>query len=289
MAVELRHLRAFVAIADEGGVSAAARVLSITQPALSRTLHQLETALGIRLFDRSTTAVTLTPAGRELLPKVVDALQAVDAIIDPVRAGARPLRVGYAWSALGSATPRLLRAWDQAHPDVPLVLRRVDDRFAGLTRGATDVAIIRGEVDAPHLHLEHLYDEARCAVLADGHRLAGARAVTMADLAAERLVLNSVSGTISPGLWPGPERPRVARRVSTVEDWLIAIAAEQGIGLSVRSTGLLHAQPGLVFVPIDDAPRMPVQLAWRPGPGHPAREAFLAAVRAVVAASVPDG
>jgi DNA-binding transcriptional LysR family regulator len=82
MAMELRHLRAFVAIADEGGVSAAARVLSITQPALSRTLVQLESALGIRLFDRSTTAVTLTAAGRDLLPKVVDALQAVDAIID---------------------------------------------------------------------------------------------------------------------------------------------------------------------------------------------------------------
>jgi DNA-binding transcriptional LysR family regulator len=273
MAMELRHLRAFVAIADEGGVSAAARVLSITQPALSRTLVQLESALGIRLFDRSTTAVTLTAAGRDLLPKVVDALQAVDAIIDPARAGARPLRVGHAWSALGSFTPEVLRAWEQAHPDVPLVLRRFDDRFAGVTRGATDLAIIRGKVDAPDLHLEHLYEESRCAVLSAGHRLAGAAAVTMADLAAEKLVLNAVSGTISPAMWPGPERPRVVRRLTTVEDWLIAIAADQGIGLSVLSTAVLHSQPDLAFVPITDAPSMPVMLAWRRGPGHPARVA----------------
>ena len=288
MAVELRHLRAFVAIAEHRGVSAAARELSITQPALSRTLRQLETALGVRLFDRSTTAVTLTPAGRDLLPKVVDALAAVDAILDPTQGGSRPLRVGHAWSALGSYTPGVLQAWERTHPDVPLVLRRFDDRLAGVTRGATDVAIIRGEVDAPQLHLVHLYDEARCAVLPAAHRLAGETSVTMADLAGERLVLNSVSGTISPAMWPGPQRPRVVRELSTVEDWLIAIGAGQGIGLSALSTSILHAQPGLAFVPISDGPTMPVSLAWRPGPGHPSREAFLEVVRSVVAEVGPE-
>ena len=289
MAVELRHLRAFVAIAEHRGVSAAARELSITQPALSRTLRQLETALGTRRFDRSTTSVALTAAGRDLLPKVVDALRAVDAVLDPTQGGARPLRVGHAWSALGSYTPGVLQAWERAHPDVPLVLRRFDDRLGGLTRGATDVAIVRGEVDAPQLHLEHLYDEARCAVLPAAHRLAARTSVTMADLASERLVLNSVSGTISPSMWAGPVRPRVVRELSTVEDWLIAIAADQGIGLSVLSTSVLHPQPGLAFVPITDGPTMPVSLAWRPGPGHPSREPFLALVREVVAAGDPGG
>ena len=282
--MELRHLRAFVAIAEEGGITAAARALSITQPALSRTLRQLESALGVLLFERSTTFVRLSSSGRELLPKVVDALNAVDDILDPSRVAARPLRVGHAWSALGEYTPDVLRAWERLYPDVSLVLRRFDDRFAGLTRGVTDVAVIRGEVDAPHLHLEHLYDEPRCAVLAISHPLAGAATVSLADLAGERLVVNTVSGTITPSLWPGPERPKVARRLTTVEDWLIAISAGQGIGLSVLSTSVLHPQPGLAFVPVVDAPLMPVFLAWRPGPGHPSRETFAAVVRDVVAA-----
>ena len=216
---------------------------------------------------------------------MVDALRAVDDILDPSRGSERPLLVGHAWSALGSFTPEVLQVWEREHPDVPLVLRRFDDRLAGITRGVTDVAVIRGEVDAPHLHLEHLYDEPRCAVLAVAHRLAGETTVTMADLASEPLVINTVSGTISPALWPGPERPRVVRRLSTVEDWLIAISAGQGIGLSVLSTAVLHSQPGLAFVPVSDAPSMPVSLAWRPGPGHPAREAFVAVVREVTSSS----
>lgn len=287
MTVELRHLRAFVAIAEEGGISAAARALALTQPALSRTLRQLETALGRTLFDRSTTYVRLSPAGRDLLPKVVDALNAVDDILDPSRVAGRPLRVGHAWSALGEFTPEVLRVWERDHPEIPLVLRRFDDRLAGLTRGASDIAVIRGEVDAPHLQLEHLYDEPRCVVLATNHRLATETTVTMADLASEPLVVNTVSGTITPALWPGPERPRVVRRLTTVEDWLIAISAGQGIGLSVLSTAVLHGQPGLAFVPVPDAPTMPVSLAWRPGPGHPAREAFASVVRAVTTTGPP--
>src|SRR5919202_702743 len=78
MAVELRHLRAFATIADEGTVSAAARRLAITQPALSRPLAQFERALGVRLVERSTTSLALTPEGRALLPKVLAALAGVD-------------------------------------------------------------------------------------------------------------------------------------------------------------------------------------------------------------------
>src|SRR5918911_5052988 len=101
MSVELRHLRAFAAIAQEGSVTAAARRLAITQPALSRTLAQLERALGARLVERSTTAPALTPEGRALLPKVLAALVAVDEVLDPAAVRARALRVGHAWSGAG--------------------------------------------------------------------------------------------------------------------------------------------------------------------------------------------
>jgi DNA-binding transcriptional LysR family regulator len=79
----------------------------------------------------------------------------------------------------------------------------------------------------------------------------------------------------------------VALRVRTVEDWLIAIAAGQGIGLTAASTAQLHAHPGVVFVPVADAPAMPVLLGWRDGPGHPDRDAFVALALRVVRAVEP--
>jgi DNA-binding transcriptional LysR family regulator len=287
MTVELRHLRAFAAIAEEGSVTAAARRLAITQPALSRTLAQLERSLGARLVERSTTSLGLSPEGRVLLPKVLAALAAVDEVLDPAAVRARPLRVGHAWSGAGPHTTAILREWQGQHPDVPVEVRRVDDRLAGLARGQVDVAFLRGNVEAAGVRTRLLHREPRVAALPADHRLAGAAATTMAELAVERLVVNPTSGTVSELLWPVGARPEVALRVRTVEDWLIAIAAGQGIGLTAASTAQLHAHPGVVFVPVIDAPAMPVLLGWRDGPGHPARDDFVTVAVEVVQALEP--
>jgi DNA-binding transcriptional LysR family regulator len=283
MAVELRHLRAFATIADEGTVSGAARRLSITQPALSRTLAQFERALGARLVERSTTSLALTAEGRALLPKVLAALAAVDEVLDPAAVRARALRVGHAWSGAGPYTTSILREWAQRFPDVPVEMRRVDDRLAGLFRGQVDVAFLRGNVDAAGVRTQLLHREPRVAALPEDHPLAGRAAITMAELAAWPLVVNPTSGTVSELLWPPGARPEVARRVRTVEDWLIAIAAGQGVGLTAASTPDLHGHPGVVFVPVTDAPAMPILLGWRDGPGHPARDDFRSVALEVVA------
>src|SRR5919112_1839022 len=94
MAAELRHLRAFVAIADEGTVTRAAARLHVTQPALSRTLAQLEAHLGVRLVERSTHHLELTTAGRLFHHRARAALSAVDEVLDPARAATWPLRLG---------------------------------------------------------------------------------------------------------------------------------------------------------------------------------------------------
>ncbi len=276
MTVELRHLRAFAAIAEHGTITAAAQALALTQPALSRTLAQFERAVGARLVNRSTTSLALSPEGAALLPKVLAALAAVDEVIDPAAVRASALRVGHAWSGAGPHTTAILREWQRRHPDVPVDVRRVDDRLAGLARGQVDVAFLRGPVQADGVRTRLLHHETRVVALAEDHPLADAPAVTMYDLSAERLVVNPATGTVSELLWPAAARPTVARRVRTVEDWLIAIAAGQGVGLTAASTGQLHAHPGVVFVPVTDAPAMPVLLGWRDGPGHPARADFVA-------------
>src|SRR5689334_12096866 len=98
MTVDARHLRAFVAVVEEGTITRAAERLHVTQPALSRTLRQLETHLGVRLVDRSTHHLALTAAGRAYHPRATAALAALDAVLDPALLARLPLRLGYSWA-----------------------------------------------------------------------------------------------------------------------------------------------------------------------------------------------
>ena len=123
MTVELRHLRAFAAIATEQNLARAAATLHVTQPALSRTLAQLEREVGILLVDRSTHHCSLTPAGEQLALDVADALHAVDAALARAAGLEPPLRLGHTWSA-GTYLADIVRAWNAATRPCELVVTR---------------------------------------------------------------------------------------------------------------------------------------------------------------------
>ncbi len=287
--MELRHLRAFLAVAEEGSVTRAAAALHLTQPAVSRTLAALEAHLGVRLVDRSTHHLALTSEGTAFRDKAAAAVAAFDEALDAGRLHHWPLRLGHAWSALGPYTTPLLRSWQRRHPGTPLELLRIDDRTAGLTRGEVDAALLRGPVDAPGLVTEVLFTEARmAAVTADGP-LAGRSRLSLADLAGAPVVLNTVSGTTTPGLWPADARPAATVTVANTDDWLTAIAAGRGSGVSAASTAQMHPHAGVVYLPLTDAPPVPVLLAHRDGPGHPALANLVALAHEVVRRGEPGG
>lgn len=297
MTIELRHLRAFLAIAEEGSVTGAAAVLRTGQPAVSRTLAQLERHLGVRLADRSTHHLELTPEGRAFRDRAAAAVAAVDDVLDPVRAAHRSLRLGHAWSALGAWTTPLLRRWQETHPDVPLELLRVDDRTAGLLDGRVDAALLRGPLPpgkgdraAPVLRHEWLLDERRvAAVPADGPLAARQGPLTLADLAGRPVAVNTVSGLTTPALWPQELRPGPERtvEVANTDDWLGTIAAGRAVGASTEATAHMHPHPGVVYRPLSGVPRVPVLLVWREGAGHPRLPELAALARQVV--RVPAG
>ncbi|ARF63473.1 MULTISPECIES: LysR family transcriptional regulator [Streptomyces] len=281
--VELRHLRAFLAVADELNITRAAARLRLTQPAVSRTLAALEAHLGVRLVDRSTHHLALTPAGVAFRDRAAVAVAAFDEAVGPGRPGPRPLRLGHAWSAFGPYTTPLLRAWQERYPGTPLELLRIDDRTAGLTRGEVDAALLRGPVEAPGLVTEVLYTEVRvAAVTADGP-LARRESLALADLAGGPVVLNPVSGTTTVELWPPHTRPTATLTVGNTDDWLTAIAAGRGSGVSTTSTAVLYPHAGVAYVPLDDAPGVPVLLARRDAPGHPALPRLAALAREIIA------
>ncbi|MFC5800831.1 LysR family transcriptional regulator [Streptomyces formicae] len=279
MSIELRHLRCFLAIARERSLTRAAATLPLTQPAVSRTLAALERHLGVRLVDRSTHHLELTPEGRAFRDKAAAAVAAFDDAIDPARLHRRPLRLGHAWSAFGPYTTPLLRRWQREHPDTPLELLRIDDRTAGLARGEVDAAVLRGPVDTPGLATQLLFTEPRVAALPSDAPLAARPALTLADLSPEPIVVNTVSGTTAPGLWHSHSRPATVLTVANTDDWLTAIAAGRGAGVSAASTASMHPHPGVIYRPLTDAPPVPVHLAWRAAAPHPAVGALVALAR----------
>lgn len=284
MTAELRHLRAFVAIADEGNLTRAAARLHLTQPALSRTLQQLEAHLGVRLVERSTHHLELTAAGQVFRDRARAALVAVDDALDPSRAATWPLRLGHAWSALGRHTTPLLRAWSHAYPHIPLELLRVDDRTAGLAQGKVDAAVVREPTALPGLRTARLFAEPRLAAVPADSPLAARAALTLADLTGHPLAVNTVSGTTTAELWPETVRPRTVVEVANTDDWLATIAAGRAVGVTTSATVAMYPHPAVGFVPLTDAPDLDVYLAWREPPGHPAVAELLDLVRAVVAA-----
>ncbi|MDF6044087.1 LysR family transcriptional regulator [Streptomyces sp. JH14] len=280
--VELRHLRAFLAVADAGNVTRAAAALGLTQPAVSRTLAALEQHLGVRLVDRSTHHLALTPEGVVFRDKAAAAVAAFDEAVDSGGLRHWPLRLGHAWSALGPYTTPLLRSWQERYPQTPLELLRIDDRTAGLTRGEVDAALLRGPVDTPGLVTEVLFDEDRvAAVTADGP-LAVHRTLRLADLADGTIVLNTVSGTTTVDLWPPHARPAATLTVANTDDWLTAIAAGRGSGVSAASTAGMHPHAGVAYRPLVDAPTVPLLLARRDAPGHPALPKLAALAREII-------
>jgi DNA-binding transcriptional LysR family regulator len=286
MNVELRHLRALAAIGDQGTITGAAAVLHISQPALSRTLEQLESRVGVRLVQRTTRALALTEAGQRLCERAHLILRQLDDALAEAATGVRPLRLGFAWAALGERTVPLLRTWRDEHPGTPIQVHRRDDPEADLRRGEIDVALLRtAPVPAAGLEVHLLYRERRLAALPEGDPLTRRPDVRLADLADRPVVLCSTAATTT-GLWPDARRPRTVE-VANVDEWLTVIATGDAVGITAEATEHSHPHPGVRYLPLSDAPPVTVLLAWPRTPTHPATLALHTHLRRMIGAAGP--
>ncbi|MFE2147393.1 LysR family transcriptional regulator [Streptomyces sp. NPDC059456] len=276
MNVELRHLRALAAIGDEGSITGAAAVLRIGQPALSRTLDQLERRLGTPLVERTTRRLGLTPAGHRLWEHAHRILAQLDDALTEAAAGPRPLRVGFAWGALGPHTVGLLRDWRRDHPEVPVQVHRLADPETGLRRGEIDAAFMRTlpEGDAAGLSVLPLYREPRIAALSEDDPLAARTELGLADLAERTVVLCATAATSGTDLWPDERKPSVTLEVANVDEWLTAIATGEAVGVTAEATRHSHPFPGVRYLPLTDAEPVTVLFLAPAAPAHTATAAF---------------
>jgi LysR family hca operon transcriptional activator len=202
--MELRHLRYFIAVAEEGSLLAAAeRRLHTSQPSLSRQIRDLESEVGVKLLERQARGVALTAAGQVFLDHARLALLQVEAAADGARRADQPEKVVLSMGFLAGQEvvwlPHALRILREEAPEAEITLssQSSPELALGLMRRKLDVAFLRREMQAVGLSFKFLAKEPLIAVLPAGHRLTSRKKIRPQDLAREIYVS---SARISPVL-----------------------------------------------------------------------------------------
>ncbi|WP_162150202.1 LysR family transcriptional regulator [Arthrobacter sp. H14] len=278
MHVELRHLRALVAVADEGTFTDAAISLRVSQAAISRSIAQFETVLGARLLNRTSRRLDFTELGNEVLLRARRALRDVDSL--PLLAQATTLRVGYAWSGLGLRTRRLYILWEAKFPGVELILSHHNSPTGGIAEGVSDAAIVRGEPDRTGYRLRRVGSERRVCAVPRQHEWSRRRSVTLKEIASRPLALNRKTGTTTEALFPASEPLRIVETVDT-DHWLETIAMGKAVGVTSEATAAHFPRRDVRYVPVKDAPGIPVWVMWPEDNLHPYVERLTALIEQV--------
>ncbi len=272
--MDLRLLRCFVAVAEEGTLTRAAERLFVSQPALTKQIRQLETRLGVRLFTRSRTGMALTEPGRTLAERAPALLagwdQALRETRSAARRAARSLRVGFLASAANEATPRIITEFTRRRPGWRVEMRQAtwSNPSAGLADGEVDAALLRLPLTGQDaLRTAVLFTEPRWVALPEGHPLAARDTIPFRDLWDEPFV----AAPPETGRWrdhwlAADEREGHPVRIGAVtdqpDDWLSAIANGYGIALAPASAARFYARPGITYRPVTGVSPSRVAVAW---------------------------
>ena len=291
--MELRHLRYFVAVAEEGNITRAAARLHLSQPPLSRQIRDLEEELGVTLLERGSRRVELTAAGRVWLREARAVLARMDAAVRLTREAAAgqegEVRIGYAPSPASEILPVALRAFRRLAPRVTPVLRDLspEEMMQGLRTGNLDLAItvqpsarmLRG------CEFEALRSYRVGAILPETHPLARRRAISIEDLAGQPLLGYARKDYPDYHEWMGRWFRGSAvewRLTGEFDGWNSLVAAVQGgQGISIVAENIRSVTGKCVrFVPLAPPPPPLIVGLLRPRtPAPPLVRLFVEAVR----------
>ena len=285
--VELRLLRYFVAVAEEGHVGRAAGRLRMSQPPLSRAMRQLEDELGAVLFERTSRGIRLVPAGHALLREARSILDRADALPAHVAAaaGSPSIVVGTCADTAEQIGADLVTAFRRTHPQVELTLHETDltDPTAGLRSDLVDVALARRPFDETGIAARVLRRDPMGVVVPTDDPLAQRDSVALGDLVDRRWIrLPDRTDPRWRAFWSVDERggEDVPLVVRTIQESLQSVLWSSATTLAP----LTQALPiGLVAVPVRDKPPSEIVVAWKHTTENPFVPLF---VQMAVAASV---
>lgn len=289
--MELRHLRYFVAVAQELNFTKAAQKLRVAQPALSRQIRQLEDEVGVALLERNRRGTRLTGAGRAFLAEAGSILdqsqQAVRVAQNTGTSGHGILNVGYVWGLFHTLAPTTLARFHARFPEVAVNLfdMSATQQAAALSEGRLDVGFIgfAQEADAAALRKRKIGACAFVAALPKTHPAARASRVPLACLAQDFFIV------ISEENYPGAARfvldacrragfrPKILQAAERGHIILGLVAGNCGVALLPEPLRALP-HPGVVFRALNQPPTGDLFVAWDASRAGPLRDCFLTAV-----------
>ncbi|MBZ9644308.1 LysR family transcriptional regulator [Streptomyces sp. PSKA30] len=282
--MDLDTVRTFVVAADAGQFQEAAAELAVTQQAVSKRIAALERNLGVRLFTRTARGAELTIDGQAFLPHARELLRVAERAVASVRTGRRPLRVDIIASR--GAASGLMRGFHHAHTEIDLdvvMLFDIETALAAIRSGAIDASFravaVPGRPLPEDIESVRVLDEQLQLLTGPAHALAGARSVTVAQLAGHRIWM--------PGIVPGTEWAAyyddlVAEFGLTIEatgpnfgsDALLDTIADTpalATFMGAQTRLVWPADHGLRRIPVTDpTPVYPHSLLWHRDNPHPA-------------------
>ena len=287
MRIELRHLYAFVAVADSLHFRRAAERLNVAQPALSRTIVQLEDAIGEALFVRNNRQVRLTDPGRIMLEESRQILRQIDdAVLKTQRAGRGELgrlAIGYTDFAITGELPALLDDFRRQNPDIHFDLsfgstaQQLDD----LTEGRLDFGFVTGPVLTPGLRSRPIQRDRFIAAVGDNHPLAGRKSIRLEELAREPFILGARS------MWlhfrqmleqicrQAGFEPHVAQETFNSETMFAFVACDFGVTVHLECA-TNYVRKGVTLLPLEGVKECLVtEVAWREDGVTAVQQAFL--------------
>lgn len=258
--MDLRHLRYFVAVADEQNFTRAAEKLHISQPPLSRQIQDLEEELGLPLFERGSRPLKLTEGGRffyghatRLLEQAAQAIRTTKSIAQLQRR----LVIGFVPSTIYGALPRLVRLFRAAQPQTELALVEMSsvEQIEALKNGRIDVGFGRVRLDDPSVKREVLREEALVAAIPMEHELAAERgAISLTEIAKHDHLV-----------YPRNPRPSYADQVLRLfRDMGLEPRAVHEVQELQTALGLVASGMGLCLVPASANRMRPDEVVYRP-------------------------
>lgn len=292
--MELRHLRYFVAVAEELHFGRAAKALHISQPPLSMQIGNLESELGLKLFNRVGRSITLTAAGCEFLEHSKSVLAQVGLA---VRAAERVNRgevgevsVGFISPLSYSYLPWLLREFRKRYPDVDLILHEmtIQQQVQALLEGRLQLGLLRPGIDSPELSSEVVLREPYVVVLQDEHRLAACESIDIGMLKGDAFIMypRRIGGRFLTQVMTmchdAGFSPNVSQETTQMHTMVGLVSAGLGIAIVPASIQALQMDRVVYRTLSGTTTTAEIAIAWRCDESSPAVRAFSAVVRELI-------
>jgi len=276
--MELRHLRYFIAVAEELNFTRAAEKLHIAQPPLSQQIQHLEAELGFQLFRRTKRTVHLTAAGQVFFEEAGKILQQVDRAIQLGRQTSRgelgQLTIGFVSSAAHNVVPAILQAFRTRCPAVKLELHELttNEQLQRLRFGQIDIGFVRPPVEEDGINSEIVFREPLIVALPETHHLADRTHLELRELSTEPFILFPRSQ--APGLYDAIVSlcqqagfsPIAAQEAIQMQTIVSLVAAEMGVAI-VPASMQNFQRNGVVYKSLPESTCIvAIALIWRSDP-----------------------